>query len=81
MENGLFEEALDSAIRNADSLRDNSVLEVGKRLISHLIERQDFETAAGYLPDVFIFPKSSTNLFSPIPVRSAPNARRNGCST
>ena len=54
MENGLFEEALESALRNSELLKENSVLDVGKRLLNHLIEKQDFETAASYLPEVFL---------------------------
>jgi hypothetical protein len=54
MENGLYEEALQSAINNSDLIRENSVLEVGKRLINHLIEKGDFESAANYLPEVSI---------------------------
>ncbi|CAK5060137.1 unnamed protein product [Meloidogyne enterolobii] len=52
MENGLFEEALESALRNSELLKENSVLDVGKRLLNHLIEKQDFETAASYLPEI-----------------------------
>uniref|UniRef100_A0A1I8BSP0 RING-type domain-containing protein n=1 Tax=Meloidogyne hapla TaxID=6305 RepID=A0A1I8BSP0_MELHA len=52
MENGLFEDALESALRNSELLRENTVLDVGKRLLNHLIEKQDFETAANYLPEI-----------------------------
>ena len=53
MENGLFEEAFESAVRNSALLSEHSVLEVGKRLVNHLIEQKDYHTAAGYLPEVF----------------------------
>uniref|UniRef100_A0A183BY14 Vps39_2 domain-containing protein n=1 Tax=Globodera pallida TaxID=36090 RepID=A0A183BY14_GLOPA len=52
MDNGLFEEAWERAIRNSELLRENSVLEVGKRLVNHLIETKSYDLAANFLPQV-----------------------------
>lgn len=58
LENGLYEDALESATRNSEFLRENTVLDVGKRLINHLIERNYFETAVGYMREVFYVGKN-----------------------
>ncbi|KAI1704545.1 hypothetical protein DdX_14179 [Ditylenchus destructor] len=52
LENSLYIDAVGCAIQNKHSLQEISVLEVGKRLIDHLIEKGDFETAAAYLPQI-----------------------------
>ncbi|KAL3119667.1 hypothetical protein niasHT_006753 [Heterodera trifolii] len=52
MDNGLFEEAWERAVRNSEMLRENSVLEVGKRLVNHLMEQKAYDLAANFLPQV-----------------------------
>uniref|UniRef100_A0A915D1U2 Vacuolar protein sorting-associated protein 41 homolog n=1 Tax=Ditylenchus dipsaci TaxID=166011 RepID=A0A915D1U2_9BILA len=52
LENGLYADAVECAMRNKDFLQETSVLEVGKKLIDHLIEQGDFEAAASYLPKI-----------------------------
>lgn len=52
LENSLFEDAFERAIRNSESLHEHSILEVGKLLINHLIERGEYGLAASYMPQV-----------------------------
>jgi hypothetical protein len=52
LENELFEEALQCALKDPDSLGEISVTDIGRRLIDDLIKKEQFSLAASHLNEV-----------------------------
>jgi hypothetical protein len=49
LQNELFEEALQCALKDPDSLSEVSIVDIGRRLINDLISKGEFSNAADYL--------------------------------
>ena len=86
MENQLYNDAMEFAMRNQEQLKEWSLREVGRRLISHLIDvKGDFVRAASWLPVICgrnaaewdsYFGESSTLRFTTITILIAPRCLR-----
>lgn len=52
LENELYAEALQCALKDPDALGETSIAEIGRRLINDLIKKERFPDAAGYLNEI-----------------------------
>ncbi|KAI6209556.1 hypothetical protein M3Y96_00233500 [Aphelenchoides besseyi] len=52
LENKLYKEALECALKDRSGLVETSISEIGRRLIHTLIEQNDFKSAAAYLTQI-----------------------------
>lgn len=54
VDNKLYFDAINCALKNRNFLKYTSVTEVGRLLINYLISKNDYETAIKFLPQVLL---------------------------